>query len=264
MTMDELQDQRRHNFTIIDNPAMDDMHLTPSEFTVYCHIARMADNTTKECFPAVATLAKRTCVSERQVRRVIKRLIELGMLTKSPREGKSSIYTVTDVSEWVTDKVTNVTPDKSTRGTNVIPTPDKSTTRTILSSTNTKTNADGVDDKSTAQLLDEIPPVDWNDLKPAWKKVTPIIAEYYGIAETDGLCKVLACYFTRESRHIKKGSEWEEYHLDVALSVDELKTMLQHWKMTLPAMPTKPMTIQANVSKWKTAPTDNDKLKERY
>lgn len=119
-------------------------------------------------------------------------------------------------------------------------------------------NAAGVDDdKTTSQLIDEIPSAGWDSLTPAWQKVTPLIAEYYGLSESDGLCKVLACYFTRESRHIKKGSEWAEYHLETALTVDQLKTLLQHWKTSLPAMPTKPMTIQANVSKWKHAQTED-------
>lgn len=60
----------------------------------------LADNANDEgvCWPSVARISERTCLSERAVRNAIRWLEEVGILSSTQRYGRSTYYTVTPAS----------------------------------------------------------------------------------------------------------------------------------------------------------------------
>lgn len=56
----------------------------------------LADNSNDEgvCWPSVATIARRTCLSERGVQSAIKALQEMSILERDMRFGRSTVYTI--------------------------------------------------------------------------------------------------------------------------------------------------------------------------
>src|SRR5690606_15345361 len=57
----------------------------------------LADNANDEgvCWPSVATISRRTCLSERSVQRAVMWLIDAGILRTEERFGRSTVYTIT-------------------------------------------------------------------------------------------------------------------------------------------------------------------------
>ncbi|MFV3334248.1 helix-turn-helix domain-containing protein [Pseudomonas sp. NY15437] len=68
--------------------------LTPAQKAV---LISLADNANDEgvCWPSVAKIAERTCLSERAVQQAIKVLNECNALTIEARQGRSTMFTVT-------------------------------------------------------------------------------------------------------------------------------------------------------------------------
>ncbi|WP_430317851.1 helix-turn-helix domain-containing protein, partial [Pseudomonas nitroreducens] len=68
--------------------------LTPAQKAV---LISLADNANDEgvCWPSVAKIAERTCLSERAVQQAIKVLKERKALTIEARQGRSTMFTVT-------------------------------------------------------------------------------------------------------------------------------------------------------------------------
>ena len=68
--------------------------MTPAQKAV---LISLADNASDEgvCWPSVANIAMRTCLSERSVQNAIKWLIGAGVLTAQERAGRSTVYTIT-------------------------------------------------------------------------------------------------------------------------------------------------------------------------
>lgn len=60
----------------------------------------LADNANDDgvCWPSVARISERTCLSERAVRNAIRWLEEVGILSSTQRYGRSTYYTVTPAS----------------------------------------------------------------------------------------------------------------------------------------------------------------------
>jgi len=67
---------------------------TPAQKAV---LISLADNANDEgvCWPSVARIAERTCLSERAVQDAIKWLIKHGAIAATGRTGRSTVYTVT-------------------------------------------------------------------------------------------------------------------------------------------------------------------------
>jgi hypothetical protein len=103
----QVQDRRRHDFTIIDNVIFRKyLSLIGAYcYTVYSILCFHADNTTRECWPSLATIAAETGMSRRQVIREIAKLVELGLVAVekqvNPETGEysSNLYILLDVTE---------------------------------------------------------------------------------------------------------------------------------------------------------------------
>jgi hypothetical protein len=68
--------------------------VTPVQKLVLISLADQA-NDDGICWPGVASMAKRTCLSERSVQRALRELSHLGLLTITLRPGRSTVYRVT-------------------------------------------------------------------------------------------------------------------------------------------------------------------------
>ncbi len=93
----EIKDERKINFTIVENEIIDNVNLRPTEKLVYIALCRFAYH--GECHPSTAKIAEIAGVSRRTVFRVIKKLCELGLVSKQRRKSKnqgdtSNIYTI--------------------------------------------------------------------------------------------------------------------------------------------------------------------------
>lgn len=74
--MDKGSDNRRHNFFIVDNEAIDDYGLTPQEGWLYIVILRHINQQTGIAFPSIATLQRKTRMSRPTVIKYLKALQE--------------------------------------------------------------------------------------------------------------------------------------------------------------------------------------------
>ena len=100
----EVSDRRKRGYFTIDNIIIDHYGeiLTPYGIAVYACLARFA-NGNDQAWPSVATIAKRTKMSTRQVNRMINLLEDLKIIRITPRydpetkEHKSNLYTLLDV-----------------------------------------------------------------------------------------------------------------------------------------------------------------------
>ena len=78
----------------VDNAAfihgnLDDLGLRPHPFRVYCHVARRGN-----CFASVATIAKTCRMNPDTVRKALKGLVNVGLLTAQYRKGETTLYAV--------------------------------------------------------------------------------------------------------------------------------------------------------------------------
>jgi hypothetical protein len=73
------------------------LEMSPAQKSV---LISLADNANDEgvCWPSIASIAKRTCLSERAVRNAVRQLEEMGYLVSHGRSGSSNYYTVTPAS----------------------------------------------------------------------------------------------------------------------------------------------------------------------
>lgn len=102
--MNEVRDGRRHNFTIIDNPVIDDLRLGPYAGWAYVIMCRMAKDGT--LFPSMQTLADKAGMSRRKMVSCIEQLESIGLVSKQARateQGRqtSHIFTVHSVHSGV-------------------------------------------------------------------------------------------------------------------------------------------------------------------
>ena len=99
MSKDNLRDGRVKNWFYLENDLLDREDLTIYEKTVYIVIARYVNDKNK-AFPSYETIAKKGSMAKVQAMRVVKSLIEKGLLKKEDRRNKdnegstSNLYTL--------------------------------------------------------------------------------------------------------------------------------------------------------------------------
>ncbi len=99
MTEQLYHDRSDFNVLFVHS-SLDDYGLSPSEFRVYCHLARRAG--TGEAWPSVSSIADHCGFKTSDpVRSAIKGLIAFNMIEVTERPGTTSLYRLTKASEWV-------------------------------------------------------------------------------------------------------------------------------------------------------------------
>lgn len=99
MSNDCLRDGRTKNWFYLENDLLDREDLTIYEKTVYIVIARYVNGENK-AFPSYETIAKKGSMAKVQAMRVVKSLIQKGLLKKEARKNKdnegstSNLYTL--------------------------------------------------------------------------------------------------------------------------------------------------------------------------
>ncbi|MEH1821515.1 MAG: hypothetical protein V7L31_20950 [Nostoc sp.] len=78
---------------------LDDFGLDPYQFRIYARIARRAGE--KGAYESIKNMAIGCQMSEGKVKTSLKLLIECGLVTKESCAGGTSIYRLTDKSEWI-------------------------------------------------------------------------------------------------------------------------------------------------------------------
>lgn len=109
----EIRDIRNKDWLWVNKAILDNRKLTASEKIIYFALAYYANNDTQEAYPSTNKIAKLVDVSPRTVTRSVKKLSKLKIIGRVRRTGKSTIYTLL-----------NVTPDKMSPVTNRPYTPD--------------------------------------------------------------------------------------------------------------------------------------------
>jgi predicted transcriptional regulator len=89
MGNDNLRDDRVKNWFYLENDLLDRQDLNIYEKTVYIVIARYV-NSENKAFPSYETIAKKGSIARVQAMRVVKSLIEKGLLKKEARRNKNS------------------------------------------------------------------------------------------------------------------------------------------------------------------------------
>lgn len=103
---DKAIDRRRHNFTIIDNEAIDlTRKIGSSALAVYCVLVRMSNGDNK-CFPGQKYLSDATRLCQRTIRTSIAALEEHGLISVKKSAGFQSTYTILPVKKTANKKDT--------------------------------------------------------------------------------------------------------------------------------------------------------------
>lgn len=81
--------------------------VTQGTLLVLLALADSADEKTRQCWPAVSSLASKARLSDRQVQRCISELVEAGMVEVQPNAGRSgsNLFRVSEVTKWRGDKM---------------------------------------------------------------------------------------------------------------------------------------------------------------
>lgn len=95
---------RRQGFWWANKQIHHIMNLSDKEFRVYCILCDHENSEKKEAWPFVARIAEMADCTRRTVQTALKNLQNKNMIEIESRSasGQSSIYTLTDVSEWHT------------------------------------------------------------------------------------------------------------------------------------------------------------------
>ena len=110
-----IQDTAEFNVVFVHS-ALDDLGLTPSEFRVYCHLARRAGSGV--AWPSVNSMARTCRLSPKTVRSALKSLTAQHLLTREEKAGSPTRYRITRPSEWRpnSDPCQNIPGSKVNRG----------------------------------------------------------------------------------------------------------------------------------------------------
>ena len=109
MSKDNLRDGRVRNWFYLENDLLDREDLSIYEKTVYIVIARYVNDENK-AFPSYETIARKGSMAKVQAKRVVKSLIEKGLLKKEARKNKcnrsytSNLYTLFNPNSKKEDK----------------------------------------------------------------------------------------------------------------------------------------------------------------
>jgi hypothetical protein len=79
--------------------SLDDLHLSPAEFRVYCHICRRAGDG-GECYAAVPNMAKVCRLHVKTVRKCLHELTARNLFVATRRTGQTTRYKLRSPSEW--------------------------------------------------------------------------------------------------------------------------------------------------------------------
>jgi predicted transcriptional regulator len=118
--MDRIQRGSKRNFFMVDNGIFDErLKLEPLDKLTYICLLRYADNNSKECFPAMQTVANDIGITRQRVNTAIKRLEEKKLVVKKQRfdkagSQKSNTYIVFDANEIINRVSTEITPPVNT------------------------------------------------------------------------------------------------------------------------------------------------------
>jgi len=99
--MTAFEDKRKAPFIWLELE-VDDLPLSPATIRLYVHIVRRA-GASNQCFAAIDTMAKHIRVSPGTAKRAIKTLLDCQLIKRHSRKGQTSIYSVTQKSEWNID-----------------------------------------------------------------------------------------------------------------------------------------------------------------
>jgi hypothetical protein len=117
MSRDNLRDGRVKNWFYLENDLLDRDDLTIYEKTVYIVIARYV-NSENKAFPSYETIAKKGSMAKVQAKRVVKSLIQKGLLKKEIRKNKnnksytSNLYTLLNPKTRDSDDKDEVVSDR--------------------------------------------------------------------------------------------------------------------------------------------------------
>ncbi len=112
---DSVKRGSRRNFFIVDNGIFDErLELSSLDKLVYICLLRYADNNSKECFPAMQTIAEDCCISRKRVNQAVKVLEQKKLLIKKQRfdksgSKKSNLYIIYDANEVINTMYPQVT-----------------------------------------------------------------------------------------------------------------------------------------------------------
>ena len=86
-----IKDNRRNNFTLIDNEVIIDQNLTPHDFRVYCYLLYRSMQK-GSCFPSYSTACKDLNISRQGFSNCIKKLNDLGYITTMNTKTNNGTY----------------------------------------------------------------------------------------------------------------------------------------------------------------------------
>ncbi len=89
------ENQERSPWNVFIPGALDDFGFTPTEFRIFCHVARRG----KRCYSSIPTMAKICQLNKATVRLTLKKLVKRGQLAMEYRSGKPSAYTIVKQSQ---------------------------------------------------------------------------------------------------------------------------------------------------------------------
>jgi len=126
MSKNNLRDGRVKNWFYLENDLLDREDLTIYEKTVYIVIARYVNGENK-AFPSYETIAKKGSMAKVQAKRVVKSLIQKGLLKKEVRKDKnnksytSNLYTLLNPKTKDNNDKNEVVSDRYQGGVHQIP-----------------------------------------------------------------------------------------------------------------------------------------------
>ena len=93
----EIRDMRNGEYAYIHKIVLDDYgkQLGATGIAIYTALAYFANYATQGLFPSQKQIAEKARCSRMQVSRIVKEMEELGLVTKEPRVGHSSMYYLT-------------------------------------------------------------------------------------------------------------------------------------------------------------------------
>lgn len=98
MNDNEIEVKAKFEYVLADIAVLDDERLTPLEKITFIQLRRFANFETLKAFPSIKKLAEKTNCSERSVQNALKKLVELGLITREERflNGRQTtpLYTV--------------------------------------------------------------------------------------------------------------------------------------------------------------------------
>ena len=95
----QIKDRRTHPFCIVETPVLMDSGLSTHDKMIYVVLCSFASARNRECYPSVATIAKRASCSERQVRRSLTVLEERRYIEREFALGHATTYGILDLPE---------------------------------------------------------------------------------------------------------------------------------------------------------------------